>query len=309
MPLFSYVIWTMLGMSDFTNRIPTLFSKVRCHSWSDDVFSFLASEHFHTRIGAAAEAVAHVFFRQHVGFPPMHDFFSLPRLLWCSLPTAHSTHLRIRKVHLRMLFLELLQQVQLLLLVARGLAHLLLPLIEHHLLDHAPRLAVQIAQVAVLGLDLARVDLGRAGDDVGPPLQLVRLVEVDLDVLARGGGGERPGGVVDADGVGELALLGDQLCLLGRTCSASNTRRRLRGRRYVDDGRLALDAHPQGIARDVDVQVLALVFSLNRHGDVEVLDGLVPLVGQGGLLGLLLCLLLGVELLLLLGRCFAGHGA
>lgn len=106
-----------------------------------------------------------------------------------------------------MLLLELLQQLQLLLLIARRLAHLLLPLIEHHLLDHPPRLAVQIAQVAVLRLDLARVDLGRAGDDVGPPLQLVRLVEVDLDILARGGGGERPRGVVDADGVGELALL------------------------------------------------------------------------------------------------------
>lgn len=88
----------------------------------------------------------------------------------------------------------------------------------------------------------------------------------------------------------------------------SNMRRRLQGRSYVDNGRLALDAHPQRIARDLNVQVLALVFPLNGHGDVEVLDGLVPLVGQGGLLGLLLCLLLGVELLLVLGRCFAGHG-
>jgi hypothetical protein len=41
---------------------------------------------------------------------------------------------------------------------------------------------------------------------VRPPLHLVHFVEVDLDVLAEGGGGERPGGVVDADGVGELAL-------------------------------------------------------------------------------------------------------
>ena len=105
-----------------------------------------------------------------------------------------------------MLLLKLLQQVQLLLLIAGRLAHLLLPLVKQHLLDHAPRLAVQVPKLAVLGLDLARVDLGRAGDDVRPPLQLVGFVEVDLNVLARGGGGERPRGVVDADGVGELAL-------------------------------------------------------------------------------------------------------
>ena len=30
--LLAMVVWTMLGMSDFTNRILTLFSKVRCHS-------------------------------------------------------------------------------------------------------------------------------------------------------------------------------------------------------------------------------------------------------------------------------------
>ena len=54
----------------------------------------------------------------------------------------HSTHLRIRKVHLRMTLLEFLQYVQLALLIARRLPHLLLPLIVHHLLDHAPRLAV-----------------------------------------------------------------------------------------------------------------------------------------------------------------------
>lgn len=105
-----------------------------------------------------------------------------------------------------MLVLELLQDVQLLLLVARRLAHLLLALVEHHLLDHAAGLAVQIAEVAVLGLDLGGVDLGCGGHDVGPPLELVDLVQVDADLLAGGDRLEGPGGVIDADGVREVAL-------------------------------------------------------------------------------------------------------
>lgn len=105
-----------------------------------------------------------------------------------------------------MLVLELLQDVQLLLLVARRLAHLLLALVEHHLLDHAAGLAVQIAEVAVLGLDLGGVDLGRGGHDVGPPLELVDLVQVDADLLAGGDRLEGPGGVIDADRVREVAL-------------------------------------------------------------------------------------------------------
>lgn len=127
-----------------------------------------------------------------------------------SLP-PHSPHLRIRKVHLRVTLLELLQHVQLPLLLARRLPHLLLLLVVHHLLDHAPRLAVQIAQLAVLGRDLGRVEeAGRVGRDRGPPLLLVRLVEVDGDVLARGGGLERPGGFRGADLVGEGTLRGKE---------------------------------------------------------------------------------------------------
>jgi hypothetical protein len=53
-----------------------------------------------------------------------------------------------------MSFLEFLQHFQLFLLVAGGFAHLLLPLIVHHLLHHATGLAVQVTQLAVLGLDL-----------------------------------------------------------------------------------------------------------------------------------------------------------
>lgn len=105
-------------------------------------------------------------------------------VLSLQIVATSSSHLDIGKVHLRVLRLELLQDVELLLLVARGLACLLLPLVEHHLLDHAACLAVEIAQLAVLRLDLAGVDLGGRGDDVRPPLHLVDLVEVDLNVLA-----------------------------------------------------------------------------------------------------------------------------
>jgi hypothetical protein len=104
------------------------------------------------------------------------------------------------------LLLELLQDIRLLLLVAGRLALLLLPLIKHHLLDHAACLAVQVAQLAVLGLYLGGVDLGRGGDDVRPPLHLVYFVEVDGDFFVGADGGEGPGGVVDADGVREVAL-------------------------------------------------------------------------------------------------------
>jgi hypothetical protein len=117
-----------------------------------------------------------------------------------------SAHLHVGKVHFGMLFLELLEDVELLLLVAGGLARLLLPLIVHHLLDHAPRLSIEVAQLAVLGLDLAGVDLGRRGDDMGPPLHLVLLVQVNFNVFASGCGAQRPGRVVDTDGVGKFAL-------------------------------------------------------------------------------------------------------
>jgi hypothetical protein len=39
-----------------------------------------------------------------------------------------------------------------------------------------------------------------------PPLQLVHLVKMDGDFLFGAVGGERPGGLVDTNGVGEFAL-------------------------------------------------------------------------------------------------------
>ena len=93
------------------------------------------------------------------------------------------TNFGITKIHLGVLGLELLEDVGLALVVRGGQAHLLLALVVHHLLDHAARLAVEVRQLAVLGLDLGHVDLGRARDHVGPPLHLVGLIQVDLGGL------------------------------------------------------------------------------------------------------------------------------
>ena len=136
-----------------------------------------------------------------------------------------------------MLRLEALQHLHLLLILARRLTHLLLALIIHHLLDHAPRLAIQIAEFAVLGRDLRDVDLGRRGDDMGPPFHLVDLVEMDGDFFA----GvrqrfERPGGFVGVDFFGEVAL-GEKGGFLAVRGSGS-----WRLVAYFDDGCLAFDA-------------------------------------------------------------------
>lgn len=105
-----------------------------------------------------------------------------------------SVNLGIAEVHLGVLLLELLEDIHLLLLVARRQACLLLTLVVHHLLDHSPGLAVEVRQLAVLGRDFGDVNLGRVCHDVCPPLHLVDLVEVDLERLgAVGGGDERPG--------------------------------------------------------------------------------------------------------------------
>ena len=108
-----------------------------------------------------------------------------------------------------MLFLKLPQHLHLLPLLARRLAHLLLPLVIHHFLHHAPRLAVQIPELRVLGRDLRGVDfVGRVADHRVPPFHFVALVEVDADFFARGHGFERPGAFVRVDGFGEVALGG-----------------------------------------------------------------------------------------------------
>lgn len=105
-----------------------------------------------------------------------------------------------------MLTHELLEYVLLLLLLAVRLPLPLHLLIIHHLLDHAPRLAIQVAQLAVLRCDLRGVDFGRVGYDVCPPVRPGRLLQVNADVFAGLCGLERPRAVVGEDGVGCVAV-------------------------------------------------------------------------------------------------------
>lgn len=97
--------------------------------------------------------------------------------------SSSSVNLGVAKVHLGMLVLELLKDIQAILLVRGRQALFLLLLVEHHLLDHAARLAIEVGQFGVVGLDLGHIDLGGRGDNVCPPLHLVDLVEVDFDRL------------------------------------------------------------------------------------------------------------------------------
>ena len=109
-----------------------------------------------------------------------------------------------------MLLHKLLQQLVLLTLITRRLPLPLHLLVVHHLLHHPPRLAVQLRQLAVLWRDLGRVDLGRGGDDVGPPVRAGGFGEVDGDFFTGRCCFEGPGGLVDLDGVGEVALWGER---------------------------------------------------------------------------------------------------
>lgn len=95
---------------------------------------------------------------------------------------------------------SLLEDVLFLLLLRRGQAHGLLPLVVHHLLHHPARLSVQVRQLGggaptneeaggrdgarserlrlylgVLGADLLGVDFWICGDHLAPPLHLVDL--------------------------------------------------------------------------------------------------------------------------------------
>lgn len=138
------------------------------------------------------------------------------------------TYLGVAEVHLGVLRLEFLEDVGLALIIRGGEAHLLLALVVHHLLDHAARLAVEVGQLAVLGLDLGHIDLGGARDHVGPPLHLVCLVQVDLDRLRPVGRCRQgPGRILGMDCVREVALerMGQSL-LLGRVCTVLTMPRR-----------------------------------------------------------------------------------
>lgn len=212
-----------------------------------------------------------------------------------------SAYLGIREIHLRMLLLKLLQHLHLLLVVTARQSHLLLPLVVHHLLHHAPRLSVQIAELAVLRRNLRRVDLGRSRDDVRPPLHLVGLVEVDRQFLAVLGGFERPGGFIDDDVVRKGALkVSTVVSML------------FPGTTYVNERLLAFDASLEAGLGDLHIKVFAFDVGRNRRGDIEIANSLGPFVREFALLFLLLLLCFCVKLLPLLrrGRCWSpvvGH--
>ena len=63
---------------------------------------------------------------------------------------------------------------------------------------------------------------------------------------------------------------------------------RERGRTDFEDRFLAFDRRRDGVLLDVDYQVASLEIAGYCDGDVDVADGLGPLVGEGVLLGLLL---------------------
>lgn len=88
-----------------------------------------------------------------------------------------------------MLLLKLLQHVHLLLFIARRLPHLLLSLIIHHFLHHAPRLSIQITQVGILRRDLRDVNLRGGGYDMWPPFHLVHFIKVYRNFFPRRVGG------------------------------------------------------------------------------------------------------------------------
>jgi hypothetical protein len=71
----------------------------------------------------------------------------------------------------------------------------------------------------------------------------------------------------------------------GRSPLACQLRLSKRGwERYVDDGLLALDANYQLILLDIHDEVLALQVARNFDGDIEISNGLGPLVRERGLL-------------------------
>jgi hypothetical protein len=112
-----------------------------------------------------------------------------------------------------MLLHKLLQQLVLFGLITRRLALPLHLLVVHHLLDHPSCLAVEFRQLAVFRLNLGRVDLWRRGDDVSPPVRASGLGEVDRDFFAGRCRLERPGRLVDVNGMCKLALLKKPLAL------------------------------------------------------------------------------------------------
>lgn len=80
---------------------------------------------------------------------------------------------------------ELLQLILLLQLITRREALLLLPHVEHHLLDSRSGLAIKVGQLRWFGVDLLSVDLDIALNSSTPPTVLVLpFLDVDVQVLS-----------------------------------------------------------------------------------------------------------------------------
>eukprot|EP00035_Acanthoeca_spectabilis_P040071 m.67181 g.67181 ORF g.67181 m.67181 type:complete len:365 (+) comp9851_c0_seq1:3382-4476(+) len=114
-----------------------------------------------------------------------------------------SRDLGVAEVHLGVGLLELLKHGKLVLLVRGRQPGLLLPLVVHHLLDHATGLAVQVAELGVLRLNLAGVHLLVRRHNVRPPLHLVDLFQLDHNLAAVR---EDPGALVREATLGEVAV-------------------------------------------------------------------------------------------------------
>lgn len=77
-------------------------------------------------------------------------------------------------------------------------------MIYHHLFDHAAGLAIEVAELGVLGDNLCGVDLGVTLDDGLPPLGALCFFKVDVNFLLVL---QRPCRVVQPDLLCQRALL------------------------------------------------------------------------------------------------------
>lgn len=180
--------------------------------------------------------------------------------------------------------LELLESLLLFELIGSWLAHLSLLVVEHHLLHHTSRLAVQIAELAVLRLYLFGVDLGVMSEDVLPPLHLVSLLEVNLYSLLVL---EGPCAIFELDLLAELT---------------------------GQDGFLSLESDAELLLLEDDGEIATARALGNGDEDVNVSKLLLPCVWEGGLLcglaiaiSLVLCVALLRGELVVLVFC-GGHG-
>ena len=160
------------------------------------------------------------------------------------------------EVHLWVSVHELLQCLLLCHFVRSRETHLFLSLIEHHFLNNASSVAIQVRKLRVLRLNLASVDISIALNDSVPPCLLILLGEGELEeALAR---------VVRLNAPKRVTLL----------------HRLVEG--AVNHQGLPLDANLKVSLGDVDGELLGrdTLGDLNVYGDLG--QGLLPVVLFGG---------------------------